>query len=77
MSSCYPVQRTKSVLTSEIAAELELKLYCLQCEENYQLDIKKMIFNDNTIIILGAFDNDLFRKKVQNKQKLNLRQKII
>ena len=65
------------MLSSEIRAQLELELYCLQCEENYQLDIKKMIFNDNTIIILGAFDNDLFRKKVQNKQKLDLRQKII
>ncbi len=65
------------MLSSEIRAQLELELYCLQCEENYQLDIKKMIFNDQTIIILGAFDNDLFRKKVQNKQKLDLRQKII
>ena len=57
------------MLSSEIRAQLELELYSVQCEENYQLDIKKMIFNDNTIIILGAFDNDLFRKKVQNKQK--------
>ena len=77
MASYYPVQRTKRVLTSEIAAELELKLYCLQCEENYQLDIRKMIFNNNTIIILGSFDNDLFRKKVQINKKINSRQKIV
>lgn len=64
-------------IISEIAAQLEIELYSMQCEENYQLDIKKMIFNDSTIIILGSFDNDLFRKKVQNKQKLNLRSKIV
>ena len=65
------------MLSSEITAQLELELYSVQCEENYQLDIKKMIFNDNTIIILGAFDNDLFRKKVQNKQKIYSRLKIV
>lgn len=65
------------MLSSEIRAQLELELYCLQCEENYQLDIKKMIFNDQTIIILGAFDNDLFRKKAQNKQKIYSRLKIV
>lgn len=57
------------MLSSEIRAQLELELYCLQCEENYQLDIKKMIFNDQTIIILGAFDNDLFRKKKLKRNK--------
>ena len=40
-------------ISSEITAQLELELYSLQCEENYQLDIRKMIFNSNTIIILG------------------------
>ena len=65
------------MLSSEIRAQLELELYCLQCEENYQLDIKKMIFNDQTIIILGAFDNDLFRKKAQNKQKIYSRLNIV
>lgn len=65
------------MLSSEIRAQLELELYCLQCEENYQLDIKKIIFNDQTIIILGAFDNDLFRKKAQNKQKIYSRLKIV
>lgn len=64
-------------ILSEITAQLEIELYSVQCEENYQLDIKKMIFNDDTIIILGAFDNDLFRKKVQYRQKLNSRSKII
>lgn len=65
MASYYPVQRTKRVLTSEIAAELELKLYCLQCEENYHLDSGKLILDNKTIIIMGTLDNDLFRKKVQ------------
>ena len=64
-------------ISSEITAQLELELYCLQCEENYQLDIRKMIFNNNTIIILGSFDNDLFRKKVQINKKINSRQKIV
>ena len=65
------------MLSSEIRAQLELELYSVQCEENYQLNIKKMIFNDQTIIILGAFDNDLFRKKAQNKQKIYSRLKIV
>ena len=64
-------------IISEIAAQLELELYSVQCEENYQLDIRKMIFNDNTIIILGSFDNDLFRKKIQINKKINSRQKIV
>lgn len=64
-------------ISSEITAQLELEIYSVQCEENYQLDIRKMIFNDNTIIILGSFDNDLFRKKVQNKQKNKFSSKIV
>lgn len=67
----------EQMLSSEITAQLELELYSVQCEENYQLNIKKMIFNDQTIIILGAFDNDLFRKKAQNKQKIYSRLKIV
>ena len=65
------------IISSEITAQLELELYSLQCEENYQLDIRKMIFNDNIIIILGSFDNDLFRKKIQINKKINSRQKIV
>lgn len=64
-------------ISSEISAQLELEIYSVQCEENYQLDIRKMIFNDNAIIILGSFDNDLFRKKVQINKKINSRQKIV
>ena len=64
-------------ISSEITAQLELELYSLQCEENYQLDSRKMIFNKNTIISLGSFDNDLFRKKVQINKKINSRQKIV
>ena len=65
MASYYPVQRTKRVLTSEIAAELELKLYCLQCEENYHLDSGKLILDNKTIIIMGTLDKEKNRKKVQ------------
>ena len=50
---------------SEITAQLERDLYYLQCTENYQLDSRKMILDNNTLIILGSLDNDLFRKKVQ------------
>ena len=50
MASYYPVQRTKRVLTSEIAAELELKLYCLQCEENYHLDSGKLILDNYGVV---------------------------
>ena len=50
---------------SEITAQLERDLYCLQCTENYQLDSRKMILDNNTLIILGSLDNDLFRKKAQ------------
>ena len=48
---------------SEITAQLERDLYYLQCTENYQLDSRKMILDNNTLIILGSLDNDLFRKK--------------
>lgn len=65
MPSYYPGQSTKRIITSEIAAQLELEIYCLQCEENYQLDSKKLILDNRTLIILGAADNELFRKKVQ------------
>lgn len=65
MPAYYPGQSTKRILTSEIAAQLELELYCLQCEENYQLDSRKLILDNNTLIVLGSADNDLFRKKVQ------------
>ena len=50
---------------SEITAQLERDLYYLQCAENYQLDSRKMILDNNTLIILWSLDNDLFRKKVQ------------
>ena len=50
---------------SEITAQLERDFYYLQCTENYQLDSRKMILDNNTLIILGSLDNDLFRKKVQ------------
>ena len=50
---------------SEITAQLERDLYYLQCTENYQLDSRKMILDNNTLIILGSLDNDLFRKKIQ------------
>ena len=50
---------------SEITAQLERDLCCLQCTENYQLDSRKMILDNNTLIIWGSLDNDLFRKKVQ------------
>ena len=53
------------MLSSEIRAQLELELYCLQCEENYHLDSGKLILDNKTIIIMGTLDNDLFRKKVQ------------
>ena len=51
--------------SSKIAAQLELELYCLQFDENYQLDSKKLILDDRTLIILGALNNDLFVKKVK------------
>lgn len=65
MPSYYPGQSTKRILTSEIVAQLELELYCLQCEENYHLDSRKLILDNKTLIILGSADNELFRKKVQ------------
>ena len=65
MASYYPVQRSKRFLTSEIAAQLELELYRLQCEENYHLDSRKLILDNKTLIIMGSSDNELFRKKVQ------------
>lgn len=65
MPTYYPGQSTERILKSEIAAQLELELYCLQCEENYQLDSRKLILDNRTLIILGSADNDLFRKKVQ------------
>lgn len=65
MPSYYPEQSTKRIITSEIATQLELELYGLQCEENYQLDSRKLILDNSTLIILGAANNDLFRKKVQ------------
>lgn len=65
MSSYYSEQNTKQNLISTITAQLERDFYCLQCTENYQLDSRKMILDNNTLIILGSLDNDLFRKKVQ------------
>lgn len=65
MTTSYPVQRSKRFLTSEIAAQLELELYRLQCEENYHLDSRKLILDNKTLIIMGSSDNELFRKKVQ------------
>ena len=68
MPSYYSEQNIKQNLTSTlaaIAAKLELELYYLQCKENYHLDSRKIILNDNTLIIMGSIDNDLFRKKIQ------------
>ena len=65
MPSYYSEQNTKLNLTSAIAAKLELELYYSQCKENYHLDSRKIFLNDNTLIIMGSIDNDLFRKKIQ------------
>ena len=68
MPSYYSEQNIKQNLTSTlaaIAAKLELELYYSQCKENYHLDSRKIILNDNTLIIMGSIDNDLFRKKIQ------------
>ena len=68
MPSYYSEQNTVRNLASSptaIAAKLELELYYSQCKENYHLDSRKIILNDNTLIIMGSIDNDLFRKKVQ------------
>ena len=65
MPSYYSEQNTKRNLTSAIAAKLELELYYSQCKENYHLDSRKIVLNDNTLIIMGSIDNDLFRKKIQ------------
>ena len=65
MSSYYSKQNIKRNSISKIAAQIELELYCLQCKENYQLDSRKMILDNNTLIIMGSLDNDLFRKKVR------------
>lgn len=65
MPTYYPGQSAERILKSKIAAQLELELYCLQCEENYHLDSKKLILDNKTLIILGSADNELFRKKVQ------------
>ena len=64
MSSYYSEQNTKRNSISTITAQLERDLYYLQCAENYQLDSRKMILDNNTLIILGSLDNDLFRKKI-------------
>lgn len=74
MSSYYPGQITERNLKSKIAEQLELELFSLQCEENYQLDSRKLILNNKTLIILGSADNDLFRKKVkENSSRSTLR----
>ena len=68
MPSYYSEQHITHNLTSTlagIAAKLELELYYSQCKENYHLDSRKIILNDNTLIIMGSIDNDLFRKKIQ------------
>lgn len=74
MSSYYPGQITERNLKSKIAEQLELELFSLQCEENYQLDSRKLILDNKTLIILGSADNDLFRKKVkENSSRSTLR----
>ena len=74
MSSYYPGQITERNLKSKIAEQLELELFILQCEENYQLDSRKLILDNKTLIILGSADNDLFRKKVkENSSRSTLR----
>ena len=73
MSSYYSEQNTVRNLTSSpaaivakaLAAKLELELYYSQCKENYHLDSRKIVLNDNTLIIMGSIDNDLFRRKIQ------------
>lgn len=62
----YPSgEAIKRLVSSDIAGQMELEIYRLQCEENYQLDSKKLELDNNTIIIMGSIDNDLFRKKVK------------
>ena len=74
MSSYYPGQITERNLKSKIAEQLELEVFSLQCEENYQLDSRKLILDNKTLIILGSADNDLFRKKVkENSSRSTLR----
>ena len=74
MSSYYPGQITERNLKSKIAEQLELELFSLQCEENYQLDSRKLILDNKTLIILGSADNALFRKKVkENSSRSTLR----
>ena len=74
MSSYYPGQITERNLKSKITEQLELELFSLQCEENYQLDSRKLILDNKTLIILGSADNDLFRKKVkENSSRSTLR----
>jgi hypothetical protein len=65
MRSYYSGESAKRIITSEIAAQLELEIYSVQCEENYHLDSKKLILDNTTLVILGSANNELFRKKVQ------------
>lgn len=65
MAAYYSGQTGERDLKSSMALLLELDILCMQCEENYQLDSRKLILDKKTIIIMGSANNDLFRKKVQ------------
>ena len=65
MQGYHSGEAIKRLVSYDIAGQMELEIYRLQCEENYQLDSKKLELDDNTIIIMGSIDNDLFRKKVK------------
>lgn len=65
MQGYHSGEAIKRLVSYDIAGQMELEIYRLQCEENYQLDSKKLELDDNTIIIMGSMDNDLFRKKVK------------
>lgn len=65
MQGYHSGEAIKRLVSSDIASQMELEIYRLQCEENYQLDSKKLELDNSTIIIMGSIDNELFRKKVK------------
>lgn len=46
---------------------LEMEQYISQWKENCNIDSRKLILDDERIVMLGSFDNDLFKRKIQNK----------
>lgn len=46
---------------------LEMEQYISQWKENCNIDSRKLILDDDKIVMLGSFDNDLFKRKIQNK----------